>query len=368
MKERMLSLALAAALALSLLSGCSGQTSAGSQSSGGSDVSASQPQGGQESQAISLVDQAGRTVTLDAPAQRIVSVYYLSSSLLIALGVQDKVVGIEMKADTREIYKRAAPEFLELPAVGSGKGINVEEIAALEPDLVILPVKLQESVAQLDALGIQSLVIDPETMDGFLTAMDLIGQAVGAQERAAQLGDYHRSVMEDVGTRCAQSQDKPTVYIAGSDFLSAAGGGMYQNDLIETAGGINAAASLEGGSWTDISAEELISWDPDRIYMVSYAGYTREEILQDSRFSALSAMAQDGLNFQVFPSMIEPWDYPTPSSVLGIYWLAAQLHPDIVSADEYITAAKDFYQTYFGIEVTTDDLMLDGMLMVDQAA
>ena len=69
-----------------------------------------------------LTDQAGRTVTLEEPAQRIVSAYYLSSSLLIALGAEDRVVGIEMKADTREIYKRAAPSFWSCQRWGAASG------------------------------------------------------------------------------------------------------------------------------------------------------------------------------------------------------------------------------------------------------
>ena len=53
---------------------------------------------------------------------------------LIALGCENKLTGIEMKGDTRPLYRMAAPQLLELPAVGSGKGINIEETAALDPD------------------------------------------------------------------------------------------------------------------------------------------------------------------------------------------------------------------------------------------
>lgn len=188
------------------------------------------------------------------------------------------MVGIKMKDDTREFYHRAAPQFLDLPAVGSGKGLNVEETAELNPDLVILPVKLADTTEQLDALGIPSLVIDPETMEGFFTAVNLIGRAVGAEDRVAALVDFHKSIMEDVSTLCAELGYNPTVYIAGSDFLSAAGGGMYQNDLIRACGGVNAAAELPGGRWTDISAEELVAWNLDYIFPVSYAGYSLEDV------------------------------------------------------------------------------------------
>ena len=72
---------------------------------------------------ITVTDQAGREVTLQAPAACLVSSYYISTAILIALGCEDDLKGIEMKADTRELYKLAAPQLLDLPAVGSGKGI-----------------------------------------------------------------------------------------------------------------------------------------------------------------------------------------------------------------------------------------------------
>ena len=74
---------------------------------------------------ITVTDQAGREVTLQAPAACLVSSYYISTAILIALGCEDDLKGIEMKADTRELYKLAAPQLLDLPAVGSGKGIRI---------------------------------------------------------------------------------------------------------------------------------------------------------------------------------------------------------------------------------------------------
>ena len=94
---------------------------------------------------ITLTDQCGRTVTLDEPADTIVSCYYVSSYAVMALGLSDRLVGIENKADTREIYTLGAPQFLELPAVGTMKESNVELIASLAPDLVIMPEKLGKS-------------------------------------------------------------------------------------------------------------------------------------------------------------------------------------------------------------------------------
>lgn len=344
-KKRVLSLVLALAMLGALLAGCGPTTPETS--------STEEPQ----TQSIVLTDQAGREVTLEEPAERIVSAYYLSSSLLIALGLEDQVVGIEMKADTRELYKLAAPQFLDLPAVGSGKGINVEETAALEPDLVILPMKLAEQAEQFDALNIPCIVIDPETLDGFWETLDLLGKATGAEERATELAEYQKGIMDDVEARCMLASSRPTVYIAGSDFLRTTPVGMYQDALINLCGGYNAAMALEGTQWVDISMEELAAWNPDKIYMVSYAEYTRDDILNESQYQVLSAIQNSETDFLVFPSSIEPWDYPTASMALGALWLANQLHPEIISEEEYVTEAQSFYREFFDIEVSAETLL-----------
>ena len=348
-RKSFIALFLVSAMLLSLLAGCTGKTETTASTETTAATSES-TEATSEKTGISFTDHAGRTVTLDEPAEKVVSVYYLSTSLLAAIGAEDKIVGIEMKADTRALYKEAFPEFLELPAVGSGKGVNVEETAALEPDLVVLPISLKDSAEQFEQLDIPVAVINPETMDTFLETVDFLGMATGCEEKARQLIAYYKEVMEDVSERTANLEDKPSVYIAGSDMLHTAGSGMYQNDLIEMAGGVNVAASIEDSQWADISAEQLVTWNPDKIYLVSYSDYTRDEFVSDERFASLDAVKNADSCVTVFPGELEPWDYPTASSVLGILWLANQLHPDVVTAEEVETATAEFYQTYFGIE------------------
>ena len=77
--------------------------------------------------AIKITDAVGREVVLDKPADKIVSGYYITTSMMIALGIEDKLVGIESKAASRPIYGLAAPELLNLPDVGTAKEFNQKE-------------------------------------------------------------------------------------------------------------------------------------------------------------------------------------------------------------------------------------------------
>lgn len=197
---------------------------------------------------ITVTDQIGREVTLKTPVKKIVSSYYISTAIAIALGLEDNLVGIEMKADTRELYKKAAPELLELPAVGSGKGINIEETAHLEPDVVILPKKLKDSVGQFEKLDIPVLVVDPETLDNYRDCVILLGAVAGVSEKASELNAYYQLKMDEVAEMTRDLTEKPSVYLAaGSSYLSTCTSKMYQNDLIAMAGGTNVSQGLKMG-------------------------------------------------------------------------------------------------------------------------
>ncbi len=349
-KKQTLAFLLALVMMFSVFAGCAGNNDTTTEEQ----TTAAQETTAETAGEITITDQIGREVTLEAPAEKIVSAYYLSSSLLIALGAEDKVVGIEMKADTRGLYKLAAPQFLDLPAVGSGKGINVEETAALEPDLVIIPKKLSDSVEQFEALNIPVVVIDPETLDSFLETVDILGKLTGCEEKAQSLIDDYNQVITEVSELTKDVENKPLVYIAGSDMLRTAGTGMYQNDLIEIAGGTNAAASIEDSAWVDITAEELLSWNPEKVYVVSYSDYTMDEFI--AAYPQLTATQSPEENVKVFPGAIEPWDYPTASAPLGVLWLANDLHPELVSDEDLETRVTEFYKEYFDIDVTLEDV------------
>lgn len=306
---------------------------------------------------VVVTDQLGREVTIKGQVNRIVSSYYITSSMLIALDAKDKVVGIEMKADTREIYKQAAPEFLELPAVGSGKTFNVEEALALEPDLIILPYRLESFIPQIEALGIPVIAVEPESMENFLGAIELVGTAIGHEEEADKLLKYFEETTAEVGTLTETLTKKPSVYLAGSSNpLVTATGLMYQNDLIELAGGTNVTSHLTDAYWQTISNEELLSMNPEYIYAVSYADYDLRAITEEVNFKEIDAVQKGNVSY--FPSILEPWDYPTPSAALGMLWLLNDLHPDLYSEEAYLEDAKTFYKEFYGIEVTEEALGL----------
>lgn len=349
MKQKMFLRLAAAALALTLaLTGCAAAPASGSASAPVSSApSASEP--ASEAGGLVLTDQAGRTVELAAPAKTVVSGYYISTYAVLALGKADAIVGLEKKADTRSLYQMAAPELIEKPGVGTMKELDVEAVAALEPELVILPAALTDYADTLAELGIPALVVAPESHEALVEMIGLLGKALGAEEAAAALTDYYDEQLQRMAS-LTEGAEQPTVYMASnSSYMSCAPAGMYQNYLIETAGGVNAAASLAGDYWTEVSYEDILAMAPDVIVVPSGAEYTAADVLADAQLAGVPAV-ESGAVYQM-PAGLEEWDSPIPSGILGCLWLTSVLHPEEYPFEEFTADAAGFYQTFYGFAV-----------------
>lgn len=309
---------------------------------------------------MTLTDMAGREVTIEAEPQKIVSGYYISSSACIALGLEDKIVAVEDKSDKRPIYKLAAPEILEMPAVGTAKEFNLEACLATEPDLVILPMKQKDTAAALEELGIPALVVLPESHEQIQEMFTLIATAAGVPENADALITYYNGVLDEIAALTAEiaEENKPVVFMGGtSAYLRTAPAEMYQASLITAAGGINAAGDIEGSNWVDISYEQLLAMNPDIIVIPTNSmangspDYTVDDILADPQLSGITAV-KNGAVYQMTIGF-EAWDSPAPSGILGTLWMLKTLHPEVYTAEQFAADVTEFYETFYGFTPDT---------------
>ena len=295
---------------------------------------------------VTVTDQAGRTVTIEAEPQSIVSGYYISTSLLIALDQEDKLVGIEAKADKRPIYRLSAPQLIDLPNVGTAKEFDLEGCAALEPDLVILPIKLQNAVPTLEELGLTVLLVNPETQELLDEAVELVSTATGSTAQAQALADFSAQQQAWLEETLADAE-APSVYLAGnSSMLSTAGSAMYQNDMITASGGANVSAEITDTYWVEVDYEQLLAWNPDYIILASDADYTCEDVLADPNLADCAAVVNG--NVYQMPNRAEAWDSPVPSGILGSVWLAGILHADLCDQAVTDSIIEEYYETFFG--------------------
>lgn len=295
---------------------------------------------------LTIVDQAGREVVIEKKPEKLVSSYYITTSALIALGLEDEIKGIESNPEKRPLYSMCAPELLQVTQVGSPKEFDLEACASIEPDLVILPMRAKDMVEPLERLNITVMFVNPEGLDEILEMISLIGTATGVNDRAEQLISYIKEKNNYLSEKL-QGIEQPTVYLGGnSSFLSTASKGMYQNDQISLAGGTNVAGEIDDTYWVESSYEQILAWNPEAIILASDAKYSLDEVLSDTNLSFCQAIT----NQRVYklPSDIEAWDSPVPASFLGAVYMANVLHPDVVSYEEYEAMVKEFYETFYG--------------------
>lgn len=294
---------------------------------------------------ITVTDHAGREVVIEEEPQRLVSCYYITSSLLMALGLEDRMVGIEDNPDYRPIYGLSAPGLLELPWVGTAKTLDAEACAALNPDLVILPLRLNDSAEILESLDIDVLLVNPESQVLLTEMIRMVAAAANTEETGEALIAFLET-QEKYLTQMLTGVETPTVYLAGnSSLLSTAGNAMYQSDMIRLAGGQNVAAEIPDSYWAEIDYEQLLVWDPEYIILASSAKYTAQDVLQDPNLAACSAVI-NGNVYQI-PCDAESWDSPVPSSILGALWLANILHPQQLTDSDCAAIMDEYYETFY---------------------
>ena len=312
---------------------------------------------------VTVKDMAGREVTLEKQPERIVSGYYISSSACIALGLTDKMVGIEDKSAKRPIYKLAAPALIDLPNVGSAKAFDLEACIATEPDLVILPMKQKDTAQTLQEMGIATLLVLPESHEQLIEMFTLIGTATNTVKQAEKLISYYNTKLSAVTelTRDIPDDEKPVVYLGSTgDILRTAPREMYQASLITTAGGKNAGDVLEGSSWTDIDNETFLTMNPDIIviptdnFAVSSPDYTAEDVMNNPTFSDVTAVKNGAVS--QMPVGYEAWDSPVPSGILGTLWMLKTLHPELYPAEQFAADVNEFYTVFYGFSVNEQDL------------
>lgn len=219
-------------------------------------------------QAEALTDMAGREVVLDAPLTRAIALNPADCEILYALGAQDVLVG-------RGEYCNYPEDVLSLPSVNSGAQTNIEQILALEPEVIIMS-KMAQTVEQVEALekaGVRVVISDAQSLEGVYEAIALLGELTGREEAAEALAQEMRSGFDAIRQQ-AQTIEK-TVYFEVSPLewgLWTSGKDTFLDELAQIVGLTNAFSDVTG--WAEISQEQVLERDPD--YIVTTAAYYGE--------------------------------------------------------------------------------------------
>lgn len=276
-----------------------------------------------------VVDETGRHVALPENVQRIVSLAPNLTEIVYALGAEQRLVGVTSYCDY-------PPGARAKAKVGNLVDPSLEAIAALKPDLVLATRTMNrlETVESLDHLGIAVYSTDSRTVDGVMTSIQDIANAIGVPEQGRAVVAGMRERLDALHTRLAGIPPKRVLFVIWTQPLISIGPQTFIADALRQAGAQSIVQSPQ--DWPQISFEEVVRLQPEAlIFSENHAETGRAEAAAQAVDNELAdlrrrpawkdlAAVREGHVIVVG----EEIDRPAPRLVDAIENLARQLHPD----------------------------------------
>lgn len=322
---------------------------------------------GTDSGAMQVTDQRGTSVTIPEKVERIITIPIPAASMIFTLdGNGDRLAGMNptsMSAIKKGILGKIDPQMLTIETdfiQGGQFEPNVEQVLNLRPDVVIQWAQYGESLYKpLEDAGIPVVCLKYGTQEDLETWIALFGKILHQEERASSLIAYHQDVHTKIKEMTAgiAEKDKPKVLaLSHPDQFTTSGEGTYNDYYFDLTGAINVAKDLKGSS-NVVSMEQIISWNPDIIYLGNFDDLTPQDLYENKLpgqdWSSISAVK----NHQVYkvPLGGYRWDPPNQESPLMWEWLAEIHHPELFSFD-LRGDMKDFYRKYYNYDLGEEEI------------
>jgi len=278
---------------------------------------------------VSLTDDEGTAVKLDAEPQKIVALTPAATETLFAIGAGDRVVATDDGSDY-------PAEAAALPDVATFASVDVEKVVGLAPDLVVaggLGFTPADSIAKLRSLGIPVLVTYASSIDGVYKDIELLGDATGQSAEADAITAGMRSDMDGVATAAsaaaAASGSKPRVfydvgYLPDTGQIYGPAKGSFLEEMVSKLG-VDVITS--DPTTYEIPLEQLIERDPQVIVVGVNAFYkpTADEIAKRNGWGVLTAVK----NGDIRPVNDTEITRPGPRLPTGLRNLTLAMYPDI---------------------------------------
>jgi iron complex transport system substrate-binding protein len=266
-----------------------------------------------------VIDEFGRTVRLPQVPSRIVSLAPSLTETIYALGAQDRLVG-----DTD--YCDYPPEAQKKTKVGGVINPNLEEIAALHPDLVLVTSEANrlDTVRALDTLGIPTYATRARTVDEILSFTRKLAEILGVPEAGKSLTTELQARLSALHTKLEAIPPTRVLFVVWTRPLISVGKNTFIADALRKADTASIVDSTQ--DWPQMNLEEVVRLQPD--YLVFAATHTESA---ERDFDTLANLPGwdilEAVRHRRFAVISEAVNRPTPRLVSAIEDLARQLHP-----------------------------------------
>lgn len=315
-----------------------------------------------------ITDMAGRKVTVPT-AENIESVFSAGpvAAIFLYMVVPDKLLGWNYELNDVE-KSIILDKYQDLPNFGMGDAVNYEAVIAANPTIAINSGKINDAMvsdcdALSESLGIPVVAVDNE-LNNSAEAFRFMGELLGVEDHAEELAQYAEQVFTDINVLSDIPEEKKvSVYFGnGEDSLETAPRGSQHAQILDAINAVNVAdLELGDGSRVQISAEQLLAWDPDVIVVngepkADKSGNSAaEDILSNPDYASLKAV-QDQKVYGT-PNAPFSWvDRPAgPNRLIGMRWFSALIYPEYIKCDINEEIHK-FFDLFYHVDLSDEQL------------
>jgi iron complex transport system substrate-binding protein len=315
-----------------------------------------------------ITDMAGRKVTVPT-AENIESVFSAGpvAAIFLYMVAPDKLLGWNYELNDVE-KSIILDKYQDLPNFGMGDAVNYEAVIAANPTIAINSGKINDAMvsdcdALSESLGIPVVAVDNE-LNNSAEAFRFMGELLGVEDHAEELAQYAEQVFTDINTLSDIPEEKKvSVYFGnGEDSLETAPRGSQHAQILDAINAVNVAdLELGDGSRVQISAEQLLAWDPDVIVVngepkADKSGSSAaEDILSNPDYASLKAV-QDQKVYGT-PNAPFSWvDRPAgPNRLIGMRWFSALIYPEYIKCDINEEIHK-FFDLFYHVDLSDEQL------------
>lgn len=315
-----------------------------------------------------ITDMAGRKVTVPT-AENIESVFSAGpvAAIFLYMVAPDKLLGWNYELNDVE-KSIILDKYQDLSNFGMGDAVNYEAVIAANPTIAINSGKINDAMvsdcdALSESLGIPVVAVDNE-LNNSAEAFRFMGELLGVEDHAEELAQYAEQVFTDINVLSDIPEEKKvSVYFGnGEDSLETAPRGSQHAQILDAINAVNVAdLELGDGSRVQISAEQLLAWDPDVIVVngepkADKSGNSAaEDILSNPDYASLKAV-QDQKVYGT-PNAPFSWvDRPAgPNRLIGMRWFSALIYPEYIKCDINEEIHK-FFDLFYHVDLSDEQL------------
>ena len=362
--RQLLALLICLVMSVSLLTGYSETKAATEEPTQSAEQDATQ----ETAETREITDMAGRKVTVPA-AENIESVFSTGpvAAIFLYMVAPDKLLGWNYELNDVE-KSIILDKYQDLPNFGMGDAVNYEAVIAANPTIAINSGKINDTMvsdcdALSESLGIPVVAVDNE-LNNSAEAFRFMGELLGVEDHAEELAQYAEQVFTDINALSDIPEEKKvSVYFGnGEDSLETAPRGSQHAQILDAINAVNVAdLELGDGSRVQISAEQLLAWDPDVIVVngepkADKSGNSAaEDILSNPDYASLKAV-QDQKVYGT-PNAPFSWvDRPAgPNRLIGMRWFSALIYPEYIKCDINEEIHK-FFDLFYHVDLSDEQL------------